>query len=263
MTSNVLIGSRALAYWSKSFKPSNDADWDIISEAPIEGAEWHNPEHLNNNEVQRWTTPQYSIEFAGEMVYVALPSVLAAIKRSHLWRDLSFQKHITMYHRHLAGSISVHLNSFLEERTRLTHEAYPQGNPNLMQTKEEFFDDAVKKKYDHDHLHELVAYYDKPLYTRLQPDSALAWCSKDLWYNLMHEDKIKCIAEEAHVIAMERMMIPNEWEYPAKKAYIKAVDKVCTTLCSGWFRDYAIDHYPEVMRHFSQSKFNHVKKELT
>ena len=79
----------------------------------------------------------------------------------------------------------------------------------------------------------------------------------------MHEDKIKCIAEEAHVIAMERMMIPNKWEYPTKKAYIKAVDKVCTTLCSGWFRDYAIDHYPEVMSHFDQSKFNHVKKELT
>ena len=49
----------------------------------------------------------------------------------------------------------------LEERVKLTKEAYPQGNPSLNQTNEDFFDDSVKKVYDHDWLHELVAYPDE------------------------------------------------------------------------------------------------------
>lgn len=260
---NILIGSRALAYWDQGFTPKPEADWDIISDEPIEGAEWHKPDHLNN-----WKFEQFigeaRLTFNGHRVYVVNRWALAIIKRSHLWRDLSFQKHITMYHKHMSDwrCWTWAERELLTERTKLTRIAYPQGNPNLMQTKEDFFDDAVTKKYDHDYLHELVAYHDKPLYTRLLRDPSLAWCEEDKWRTLDHADKIKCIAEEAHVIAIERMMIPNEWNYPAKRAYVKAVDKVCTTLCSGWFRDYAIDHYPEVMVHFDQSKFNHVKKEL-
>ena len=41
--------------------------------------------------------------------------------------------------------------------------------------------------------------------------------------------------------------------------YMKALKKVCTTLTSGWFRDFAIDHYPSVVRNFNKEKFNIVK----
>jgi hypothetical protein len=261
---NILIGSRALAYWCPDFKLKDNADWDVISDEPIGGTEWHDPDLLNNHAFERYATKD-KVNHNGQILYVMDMFGLAIIKRSHLWRDLSFQKHITMYHKYLVWATQLWTDTdrqLLKDRVLMTRITYPQGNPNLMQSKDAFFDDAVTKKYDHDHLHELVAYYDKPLYTRLLRDPALAWCEKSEWFKLHHEDKIKCIAEEAHVIAIERFMVPNSWKYPSKLAYIKAVDKVCTTLCSGWFRDYAIDHYPEVVQSFNQDKFNYVKKEL-
>ena len=118
----------------------------------------------------------------------------------------------------------------------------------------------VTKKYDHDWLHELFAYHDQPLYVRLLRDPNLAWCDKDKWETLSDEEKLQCTAEEVYVISTERFLVPNDWKYPAKRAFMKSTDKVCTTLCSGWFRDFAIDNYPKVLQMFDQQKFNAVQQ---
>lgn len=265
---NLLIGSRALEHWGPDFKCKPDADWDIISLHKIEDAnkriEHHAFNALGSSDMQRYASEDF-IEVAGQKVHIVDPKGLAIIKRSHLWRDRSFDKHITHYHRYLKfwrNAFEEIDEVILEHRTKLTMAAYPQGNPNLMQSVAGFFDDAVTKKYDHDYLHELVAYYDEPLYKKMQKDSSLAWCDKDLWYTFTHEQKLKCIAEEACVIAIERFLVPSDWTTPAKLANLKAVNKICTTLCSGWFRDYAIDNYPEVLGLFDISKINNVKQIL-
>jgi hypothetical protein len=125
-----------------------------------------------------------------------------------------------------------------------------------------FFADAVTKKYNHDWLHELYAYEDQPMYTRLQKDKTSAWCSKELWYNLYRQQKIQCVAEEAYVIATERFLVPKDWNYPAKRAYYAAVKKICTTLCSGWFRDYALDNWPTILAMYDPNKFKQVQERL-
>ena len=268
----VLIGSRALKVWNPDMNLKDSTDWDVISYKNHEGCEIHNPDFLNNKEMCGYRT-SVQVELPdGSKAFVMSMLGLAIIKRSHLWRDLSFDKHITMYHKFgLSAVLDEVLNHLtvknivsndLYERTKLTKEAFPQGNPNLMQTKEDFFDDAVKKKFDHDYLHELVAFYDKPLYTRMLRTQELAWCEKDKWDCFTHEDKIRCIAEESFVIAIERFMIPSNWSYSSKLAYFKAVKKVCTTLCSGWFRNYAIDYFPEVISMYNQELFLKVKSIL-
>lgn len=264
----ILIGSRALAYWSdKSILVKPNTDWDIISDEFIAGSnvERHDPLVLNNLDVEQFASKD-SFEFNGQLIYICNMKGLALIKRSHLWRDLRFDHHITMYHKFgLAGellNLTKGEEEFLQTRTRLTKEKYPQGNPNLMQSKEDFFDDAVKKQYDHDYLHELFAFYDKPLYTRLLRSESLAWCEEEKWNQLQHEDKIKCAAEETFVIAAERMLIPANWKYSSNLAYFKALQKVCTTLCSGWFRDFAIDNYPEIVQQYNPEKFEKVKQTL-
>lgn len=265
---NLLIGSRALEYWSKDFKARNDSDWDIISANKIidntKLIEHHAFDITGNYDIINYASEQF-IEIAGNRIYIVNPIGLAIIKRSHLWRDRSFNKHITQYHKHLVNYRPLFTNldeSILDKRTKLTMSAYPQVNPNLMQSIDDFFDDAVDKKYDHDYLHELIAYYDEPLYKKMQKDFSLAWCDKDLWYTFTHEQKLKCIAEEAYVIAIERFLVSSDWNTPAKLAYFKALDKICTTLCSGWFRDYAIDNYPEILGLFDIAKINNVKQIL-
>lgn len=263
----VLIGSRALAYWNPELKIKDTTDWDIISDEPIEGSEWHNPRFLNNAKLAFYYGSHHKVNFNGHELNVMNLRGLSIIKRSHLWRNLSFQKHITHYHKYIPEkykciNLSVADKGFLQQRIEMTMKEFPQGHPSLKKSVDDFFDDYVTKKYNHDYLHELVAYHDKPLYTQLQRDSTMAWCEKDLWDNLSVDDKIKCVAEETQVIAIERFLVPKDWNYPVRHAYIKALDKVCTTLCSGWFRDWAIDYYPQVFDLCDTMKFENIRKEL-
>ena len=261
----LLIGSRALNYWNIGFKCKEDADFDIISKEPIEGAEHHQWELLNNYKLARYTSPEHIIMFNGKVVHVVNLVGLAIVKRSHLWRDLGFNKHITMYHKHLADSWEFAYEDdyeLLKERTALTYKMFPQATPNLNQTVEQFFTDGVKKVHNHDYLHSLFAYSIQPMYSRLQTDSTKAWCSRELWDGLTHIEQLQCVAEEAYVISTERFLVPKNWEYPMKLAYMQSLGKICTTLCSGYFRDFAIDHYPEVFGLFNKKKFLEVKEKL-
>jgi hypothetical protein len=275
----ILIGSRALNYWFPSFEITPDTDWDIISDKPIEGAEFHPSNFLNNSEVEMFTDENHVVEFNGQEVLVCDVLGLAIIKRSHLHREIGWDKSITHYHKWLARfmidancsdsfeemrtSWKAKQDKFLAERIRLTNEAFPQPHPKLNQSVEDFFDDYVVKKYNHDRLHEIVAYNpNQPLYKRLQDDPSSAWCKVDKWNDLSYDDKLKCIAEETYVIAIERFLVPKDWKYPAKLAYMKALKKVCTTLCSGWFRDCAIDNYPKILDLFDKNKIISVKLQL-
>jgi hypothetical protein len=263
-----LIGSRALNFWNPSARINDNADWDIVTDFPMMFDHLRNFEHhktsvLNNSEIGQFASDMI-IHVGNTPVNVVTMEGLAAIKRSHLHRSLSFQKHITHYHKHglveAMRSAKESTIEFLVKRIELTKKEYPQGNPNLMQKNEEFFDDYVTKVYNHDWLHEQVAYYDKPLYTRLQDDPTIAWCKKEYWQKLSHQEKCECVLEEAMVIAIERFIVSPKIEKPllTKLAILRSVDKICTTLCSGWFRDFAIDYYDDIYKMMLSSSVSKV-----
>lgn len=258
---NYLIGSRALNFWYPDCKIKDTTDWDVVSFQPIEGTEWHNPNILLNSELEQYDSGIHVIKFGLEFNIINRTG-LAIIKRSHLWRDLAFGKHITHWDKYLSEAVPYFTEEdkdYLKRRTAATMQMFPQMQPNLNQTVSDFFDDAVEKKYNHDWLHELFAYQDKPLYTKLQSNPELAWCEKDKWQQLSRTEQLQCVAEETCVIATERFLVPSEWSCPARLAYFKALQKVCTTLCSGWFRDCAIDNHAEICDMFDQNKFDSVK----
>jgi hypothetical protein len=266
----LLIGSRALNFWFPYHRIKDTTDWDIISDKPIEDIpegvryEWHDTKILLNSELWKYAGPP--IDFYGTKVNVVSPIGLAIIKRSHLWRDLGFDKHITHWDKYLqeefANSAIQFDKTYLERRTEATMKMFPQGHPKLNQTVEDFFDDAVVKKFSHDWLHELYAHHSKPLYTYMQPDPEFAWCAKDKWDCFSYEDKIKCIQEEAYVIATERFIVPSNYKYPPRLAYFNALKKICTTLCSGWFRDFAIDNHQVICTNFDENKVKTVLQYL-
>ena len=267
---NLLIGSRALNFWFPDHKIKESTDWDIISDKPFEDIpdgvnyEWHNPDILLNRELENYTNG-FALEFNGQLVYVVDSIGLAITKRSHLWRDLSFDKHITHWNKYLQCKYNVMLDKdrdYLYRRTKATMQMFPQGHPKLNQTVEKFFDDAVVKKYSHDDLHKMYAHFNEPLYTKLQDDPKLAWCVKSKWDKLTHDEKIKCVQEEAYVIATERFLVPNNWNYPERLAYFHALKKICTTLCSGWFRDFAIDNHQLLCSSFDAQKVKSVVEYL-
>lgn len=257
---NLLIGSRALNYWYPEVPIKDTTDWDVISDTPIEGTEWHDPKLLKNYSMERYATGAVVNGFN----VVALKG-LFIIKRSHLWRDLSFGKHIAHFHKYLnshRGELDKGDWVVYKERLLATQVEFPRKHPRLNVSVIEFFDDYVTKKYDHDYLHELLAYEDKPMYSRLQRDTTKAWCEKDLWDSLTQLQKVQCVAEETQVIAVERFMVPNNWGYIPRLAYMKSLEKVCTTLTSGWFRDFAIDNYPSIVLQFDAQRILGIKSKL-
>lgn len=274
----MLIGSRAIKHWWDEFHPGQEAfkvkegtDWDIIGYPEQESLyrgllnipdtdriEWHDPKHLNNN----------SMFYYFSQDDVCSPYGLALIYRSHLWRDYKWDAHIAKYHMFILPLVDnrdmLLSDPLLLERINLTKKAYPQGNPNLNQSNMDFFDDNVVKVYDHDYIHELYAYEDRPMFERLKKPEKFdsAWCEKDLWLELSDLQRLQCVAEETYVIATERFMVPKDWDFNPKQAYYMALKKVCTTLCSGWFRDYAIDNFPGVLNMYDPKRFDMVKGKL-
>lgn len=263
----LLIGSRALAIRELGFNASK-SDWDIVC-LPEEkylfddlpDFEWHDPARLWNNDLEYFYKDGTVTLPNGVEVGLCSREGLAVIKRSHLWRDYQWDKHITHYHKYLRPHFP-YGDTYYKIRLQETKTEFPQGNPSLNQTNEEFFDDAVKKVYDHDWLHELAAHYEKPLYTRLKRDDSKAWCERDLWDKLIYSDKLKCVAEECYVIGVERFLVPSNWTYSYRGAYLNALKKVCTTLTSGFFRSFAIDNYPEIIQTFYKDKLTQIKEKL-
>lgn len=264
-----LIGSRALEHWDNSFKARKGSDWDIVGKPVSTGhlnrVEFHAPDELMTHHICSMYESDFYISMGNLPVNIVRPAGLALIKRSHLWRDWQWEKHNTQYQRHLKkyydpkDKFQVKL---MKERARLTREKFPQGNPNLNQSNEDFFDDAVKKVIDHDWIHEQAAFKGRPMYTRLKRDDSKAWCEADLWQNLHRDAKRMCVAEECYVIANERFCIPSNFTHSPRFAYYKALRKVCTTLCSGWFRDFAIDNFEEIYGLYSESKMDSLQRKI-
>lgn len=130
-------------------------------------------------------------------------------------------------------------------------------------TKEEFFDDFVTKFVEHDSIHQMVAHREKPMYSYMQKDETLVECHKEMWNEFPHIDKLHCVMEECYVIALERHIIPTikgiRVGMNYHEAFKWALMRVCTTLCSGWFRQFAIDHYFEILNSYNKEYYKLLK----
>jgi hypothetical protein len=263
----ILIGSAALSFPNdtSTFKRDFDivgteAEKSLFANSSLR-IDWHDIDILNNASIEdRFTDGTVVLD--GIEINRCSKRGLAAIKRSHLWRNYFFEKHMVVYNLHLREHLSVADADWIHERTVMTRKAYPYRTPVLAVGNKEFFTPAVYRKYDHDMLHELFAFGERPVFEELKRDFTKATCEKDLWDALSHEKKIQCAVEEVMVTAAERYMVPKDWKYPAKRAYIQSLEKLCTTMTSGWFRDFGIDNYMEIYYTFDEAPFNRVKEAL-
>lgn len=192
------------------------------------------------------------------------------LKRGHLHiagrRQENWEKHMLDYNilKHIVDEKS--LKKIIKMHKKSTDERIKQRTPRLVGvSKDKFFDDNVKKYIDHDLIHEQVAYDTKPAYSKMQKDETVE-CHKDLWKAMSQEEKLQCVAEEAMVIAIERHLLPAQMENslgkPPYLAFKWALWRICTTLCSGWFRDFAIDNYYDVLNMYDENKINQVVKTI-
>lgn len=132
---------------------------------------------------------------------------------------------------------------------------YWYKHPKLNKSKSDFFNgDGVTYLYDHDEIHESVKIDSAPAYTNFQSDNAEVMCDMKKFFELPEQIRLNAVYEESCVLALERSIIPFGTDY--ERAFVMALEKVCTSITSGKFREYAWENYYTVRDMFNPETFD-------
>lgn len=144
-------------------------------------------------------------------------------------------------------------------------ESYTYKHPKLNVTSKDFFNgDGVNYVYDHDSIHLAVALTEiphsvdcdlfwtkRPAYTFYMKDGSEVMTSKEKFMSVHEQIRLYGVYEESCVLALERSQIPHglgkEGGPSARWSFEMALMKVCTSITSGWFREYAWENYQKVL----------------
>ncbi len=195
----------------------------------------------------------------------ATHSILLSIKKGHINFPVNFQKNIEDYNKLLD------ICDYIDKYPSLTKLRYKETEerlfklrtPSLMKSSKKFFEqshDFFKSYFIHDHIHKVMSHLDRPLYEYMQNDSNSAMCDKNKWDSFSDEWKDWTVLEEAYVIALERKLIPQIFGggkfYTSEQAISWSLMRICTTLCSGWFRQWACDNYVRIKSKINSDYLN-------
>jgi hypothetical protein len=199
----------------------------------------------------------------------ASKEVLLSLKKSHINFPIKFKKHI---HDFCFLMDCLDGQDVLEHITKINFQETESRfgklkTPSLNKSVDQFFGQSkeyVKSYFVHDDIHRVMAHYEKPLFEKIIIEKTFALCDKKLWTILPFEHKCQCVLEEAYVISLERKILPMIFGggkgYTSDEAFDWALMRICTTLCSGWFRDFATKNYFTIKKLYNK---NYVEKFLT
>lgn len=197
----------------------------------------------------------------GEFAYASL-NVCLMLKMSHryLKNNPHFLKTMRDIHnlRAMGATVPKKFKKFYKLRETAT---YWYKHPKLKNSsKDAFFTgDGVTYKFAHDDLHIAVAHPLEPAYKSYQHGQAEVDCSKELFYATTHETRLRGVIEEVYVLALERSQIAFGFAHDPAGSFNMALEKVCTSITSGWFREFAYDHYFEVRKMYDSGYVNKFK----
>lgn len=203
--------------------------------------------------------------FLGEEFKIMNSRFLGLTKKSHITYPIHFEKNmidlqfIMKYEntQFKSSDLSEVESLYLKRRIEETKLRVPQNTPKLNVSTDDFFSSKlpVNAYFVHDDLHRLMAHRDKPIFEMMQRDNTKAWCEKDMFFKLPFEYRLEAVIEEAYVISMERYIIP-QFGKDLNNHFIcfkKAVQRICTTLTSGWFREFALENYNSILNKYDEN----------
>jgi hypothetical protein len=288
----ILIGSRALMLRAPQLLMRKPQDFDFVCTMP-EFEAWFadNKDKLNPKKVYpennkmivegssncefEIVAPNTSSAMLVELVkadaietsFGLVPSLdmLFAIKASHKYLKNSphFWKTLADYHilKRAGAKVRPEYEAFFKLRQK---ETYTYAHPKLNQNKDGFFaDDNIKYVYDHDTIHQSVAMFDGiPAYTRYMKDGAEVQCDKAKFFACPREIQLAGVVEEAAVLAIERSLVAHPGIWTPKFAWRFALSKVCSSITSGWFREFAYESAFDVLRLYPENYWEKFQKDV-
>lgn len=230
----IVIGSTAIKDYFEDF-PREPNDFDVFSdESPVlqPADQYFHPKML-----QYW--------WKGEARF-ATPDEMYTVKLSHSAWELpngTWNKHMAdlMFLKHKGCEVIEPLYKLLYE---IWEEKHGKKKMSLNQDSSEFFDDAVKRKYDHDSIHYSVAYDPgKPMYERVMADGESVKTDMKKVWALPFEDQIRLFREEVYATALERIVVPRDYVVSSGLAYHWALRRTITSLTKGKSSRFLAENY--------------------
>jgi hypothetical protein len=172
------------------------------------------------------------------------------LKVSHSYWELrnnSWRKHMhdVVQLRKAGAKLDMGLHRMLYQVWETKH---GRKQVDLTQESDEFFSDAVRRRYVHDTLHDSVAYYDRPLYESVLKDGKSVQMDMDKLRALPFEDQVKLFREEIYVTALERLVVPHDYSYSPSRAYAWALRRTITSLTKGWSARFLVENFETFRR---------------
>lgn len=183
---------------------------------------------------------QYIFDNNKDELYVD-PDFLYTIKMSHLSWDINWDKHMksAIFLREQGAKLDkVLYDSLIKAWNRVHYKKKVKMNVK----NSEFFKENINRAFDHEYLHEVFSFYDRPLNERIRKDLDSPLCSEELWNKLSEDDKFKCALEELMVLTTERFLLTDE-KIPINHARTKMLKQMITSTTSGWFNLYLKENF--------------------
>ena len=201
--------------------------------------------------------------FEGTSFFVPSIHFLLGLKLTHRYLKnsphfLKTMADIQIFRQEGAMLLEKHKN-FFEIREKAT---YTYSHPKLNKSKYSFFTPDVPYVYDHDTIHEAMKHLDKPAYSFFKPEHSEVWCDKKMFFDASEEVRLYAVLEETYVLALERSQIPFDYSPLPMYSFMKALEKVCTSITSGWFREYAWENYYKVTKLYDNNYVARFKEAL-
>ena len=234
----ILVGSKAAKIRIPTFREGNDVDYWSLEKL------WN----CDSSIIPKEIVPLF--EHDSLVNRCATLNDLLTIKLSHLPYDIQWKKHLNDYlvFKKHGAQINQALYVALQQHWESVH-----GNKSflsLYRTKDNFFDDYVEKEQEHDYLHELVAYPDKPVYSRCLQEGQEVMIDWDKFLAMPFEQQVKMFREEINVIATERWLLPTKdsGKITFREAYSKSLHKTVTALTKGKASRFLCENIEEFIR---------------
>lgn len=198
--------------------------------------------------------------FEGYPVMVCPFNLLYTLKMSHRYlKDsphfLKTMKDIQLF-RSYSATIPEDYQEFYKERQKLQ---YNYNLPKLKQGKDTFFSgDGIIYEFDHDTIHEAVKFLEQPAYTYYADGEV--WSSKEKFAQCSEEVKLFGVLEESLVLACERSQLAFNPAPDPTWSFEHALFKVCTSITSGFFREYAWENYDKVVNLYNKVGIGYIDK---
>jgi len=255
----IVVGRKAMNTWSIHRKSDRPTDLDVWTDSR---------DYLPDGREDVCVMPgevMFDFSYESQIWGVAVNRDLLAIKLSHLTYDIFWWKHVQdvlVLSQRTSGRYNRILYNTLKEHWKVEH-----GNKDflsLYKTKDEFFDDFVPKQHEHDLLHEMVAYPEKPVYTTCLKDGHEVFIDRNKFNNLPMYSQIRMFKEEIAVIALERWLIPqltNKGQsITIQQAWNKSLHKTVTVLTKGWASEFIILNLEHFLKPLHTEMMNVLEK---